>query len=92
MRCVLFYLSPSSPRYVAAAKTEEGTESHGMYFRINGAIMWSKGANMIPMEELEVRHIVVHPLYTPSYTPWYTIMDPRHLAYCHTVSSMINMY
>ena len=41
--------------YVAAAKGEEGTESHGMYFRINGAIMWSRGANMIPMEELEGR-------------------------------------
>ena len=41
--------------WVAQAKDEEGTESHGMYFRINGAVMWSKGANMIPMEELEGR-------------------------------------
>lgn len=41
--------------YVAKAKNAEGTSFHGMFFRINGAAMWSRGANMIPMEELEGR-------------------------------------
>ncbi|CAE7407283.1 MANBA [Symbiodinium natans] len=45
----------TDPAYVARASTEEGTESMGMYFRINGAAFWSKGANVIPMEELEGR-------------------------------------
>eukprot|EP00439_Symbiodinium_sp_Y106_P013904 s7315_g1.t9 len=45
----------TDPAYVARASTEEGTESQGMYFRINGAAFWSKGANVIPMEELEGR-------------------------------------
>ncbi|CAE7271945.1 MANBA, partial [Symbiodinium pilosum] len=45
----------TDPGYVARASTEEGTESQGMYFRINGVAFWSKGANVIPMEELEGR-------------------------------------
>ena len=31
------------------------TLTNGMYFRVNGASVFSKGANMIPMEELEGR-------------------------------------
>lgn len=31
------------------------TGTHGMFFRINGAPIYSRGANMIPMEELEGR-------------------------------------
>lgn len=34
----------TDPAYVARAAQEQGTESHGMYFRINGAAFWSKGA------------------------------------------------
>jgi len=45
----------TDPAYVANATGAEGTSDHGMYFRVNGAVMWSKGANMIPMEELEGR-------------------------------------
>eukprot|EP00913_Durusdinium_trenchii_P024513 g23012.t1 len=41
--------------YVASARQEQGTASVGMYFRINGAAFWSKGANVIPMENLEGR-------------------------------------
>ena len=29
------------------------TGTHGMFFRVNGAPLYSRGANMIPMEELE---------------------------------------
>ena len=32
-----------------------GTSTNGMFWRINGAAILSKGANMIPMEELEGR-------------------------------------
>jgi beta-mannosidase len=40
---------------VAASKGQDGTEKLGMLWRINGAAIFSKGANMIPMEELEGR-------------------------------------
>lgn len=46
----------TDPAYVAKAATEEGTElGFGMFFRINGAAIFTRGANMIPMEELEGR-------------------------------------
>jgi len=46
----------TAPGYVAAATGKEGnTLNFGMFFRINGAAIFSKGANMIPMEELEGR-------------------------------------
>jgi beta-mannosidase len=32
---------------------QEGTERHGMLFRINGAAIFTRGANVIPMDELE---------------------------------------
>lgn len=43
----------TDPGYVSKASSEEGTDSFGMLFRVNGAAIMSKGANMIPMEELE---------------------------------------
>jgi hypothetical protein len=33
----------------------EGSGRHGMYFRINGAVLWSRGANIVPMDQLEGR-------------------------------------
>ena len=45
----------TDPNYVAANKDTDGTDSMGMLWRVNGAVIWSKGANMIPMEELEGR-------------------------------------
>lgn len=33
----------------------EGSGQHGMYFRINGAIVMGRGANFVPMDELEGR-------------------------------------
>jgi beta-mannosidase len=40
---------------VAANATAEGTGKHGMFFRVNGAALYSRGANLVPMEELEGR-------------------------------------
>ena len=36
-------------------ETTEGSGQHGMYFRINGAIVMARGANFIPMDQLEGR-------------------------------------
>merc|ERR1740121_952596 len=41
--------------FVEKAKNEQGSGKHGMYFRVNGAVTWSRGSNMIPMDELEGR-------------------------------------
>ena len=41
--------------YVARARSLEGTSAHGMYLRVNGVVLWARGANVIPMEELEGR-------------------------------------
>jgi len=43
----------TDPRYVEKAATEEGTELHGMMFRCNGAVIFARGANVVPTEELE---------------------------------------
>eukprot|EP00980_Cylindrotheca_fusiformis_P005569 scaffold1183_cov114-Cylindrotheca_fusiformis.AAC.2 len=45
----------SDPTYVQNATGQEGTDFGGMFFRINGVAMYSRGANMIPMDELEGR-------------------------------------
>jgi hypothetical protein len=42
--------------YVHNAKNKQGTEFHGMYYRINGVAIWSRGANMIPMDILDGRY------------------------------------
>jgi beta-mannosidase len=34
---------------------QEGSGQHGMYFRINGAILMARGANFVPMDQLEGR-------------------------------------
>ncbi|EDQ89170.1 uncharacterized protein MONBRDRAFT_25837 [Monosiga brevicollis MX1] len=45
----------TDPDYVAKNANVDGTDDHGMYFRVNGLIIFSRGANMIPMENLEGR-------------------------------------
>jgi hypothetical protein len=39
----------------ALHESTEGSGQHGMYFRINGAIVMARGANFIPMDQLEGR-------------------------------------
>lgn len=41
--------------HVAANADTDGSDNHGMFFRVNGAAMYSRGANMVPMDELEGR-------------------------------------
>lgn len=45
----------TNPAYVQDSVGKEGTSTLGMWWRVNGAPVWSRGANMIPMEELEGR-------------------------------------
>jgi beta-galactosidase/beta-glucuronidase len=45
----------TDPDYVKKNADGDGTSANGMFWRINGAAILSKGANMIPMEELEGR-------------------------------------
>ena len=33
----------------------EGSGTHGMSFRVNGALVWARGANVVPMDQLEGR-------------------------------------
>ena len=43
----------TDPSFVSQAG--EGTRNYTLMFRVNGAAMWVRGANLIPMEELEGR-------------------------------------
>lgn len=45
----------TNPEYVKENKNADGNDSQGMLFRVNGMVIFSRGANMIPMEELEGR-------------------------------------
>ena len=45
----------TNPAYVKSSADADGTSDQGMFWRINGAPIWSRGANVIPMEELEAR-------------------------------------
>lgn len=47
----------TDPSYVQRSLDADGTDTQGMLFRVNGAAVFSRGANMIPMEELEVRNV-----------------------------------
>ena len=53
----LVSINDTDPAAVAAAAVAVSnvTGTHGMFFRVNGAAIYSRGANMIPMEELEGR-------------------------------------
>ena len=47
----------TDPSYVAKARASEGTSEHGMYFRVNGALLWSRGANVIPMDAFGIQQV-----------------------------------
>lgn len=37
----------------AVSTKAEGSELHGLFFRVNGVAIMARGANMIPAEEME---------------------------------------
>jgi hypothetical protein len=45
----------TDPEWVVANKNGDGSATHGMYWRVNGAAIFAKGSSMVPMEELEGR-------------------------------------
>lgn len=52
---VLVTGNDTDPNYVQQNKNVDGTDTQGMLFRVNGAAIYSRGANMIPLEEFEGR-------------------------------------
>merc|ERR1711862_373339 len=52
---VLVMGNDTEPGFVEREGDKHGTLTQGMLLRVNGAAVMSKGANMIPMEELEGR-------------------------------------
>lgn len=46
----------TDPNYVRDSATASGSSDFGMFFRVNGAPVFSRGANVIPMDELEGRY------------------------------------
>lgn len=46
----------TDPGYRAKAKDEEGSDDHGLYFRVNGAAIAVRGSNVIPMDNMEGRY------------------------------------
>eukprot|EP00055_Hartaetosiga_balthica_P010760 m.47003 g.47003 ORF g.47003 m.47003 type:complete len:1028 (-) comp7303_c0_seq1:128-3211(-) len=45
----------TDPAYVQKNLHTDGTDTQGMLFRLNGAVVFARGANMIPMDEMEGR-------------------------------------
>lgn len=43
----------TDPAYVARAASQQGTDDFGMLLRINGGAVLARGANFVPMEELD---------------------------------------
>jgi len=45
----------TAPGYIEKNKDADGNDSNGMFFRVNGAAFFARGANHIPFDELEGR-------------------------------------
>lgn len=45
----------TAPGYIEKNKNADGNDQNGMFFRVNGAAFLARGANMIPMDEMEGR-------------------------------------
>jgi len=46
----------TDPAFVKKAQNLEGSADHGLYFRVNGAAILARGANVIPMDNMEGRY------------------------------------
>ena len=51
----LVTVNDSNASVVAASTGANGSGNFGMFFRVNGAALYARGANVVPMEELEGR-------------------------------------
>jgi hypothetical protein len=51
----LITINDTDPNELNRSREQEGSGSHGMFFRVNGASIWARGANVIPMDQLEGR-------------------------------------
>ena len=51
----LVTIDDSNTTLVDSLKDAEGSGEHGMYFRVNGALVWARGGNFVPMDQLEGR-------------------------------------
>lgn len=51
----LITFNDTDPETVQESIHQEGSGNHGMFFRVNGAVTWARGANVVPMDQLEGR-------------------------------------
>lgn len=51
----LVTVNDTNATYVANNTHTDGSGTHGMFFRVNGAAMYARGGNLVPMDELEGR-------------------------------------
>jgi beta-galactosidase/beta-glucuronidase len=51
----LITINDTDPAIVQESLNQEGSGNHGMFFRVNGAVTWVRGANVVPMDQLEGR-------------------------------------
>jgi len=55
--CVLVTVNDTDDSLISdiMGNKREGSGLHGMFLRVNGAAIWSRGANVVPMDQLEGR-------------------------------------
>ena len=51
----LVTINDTDPKLVQDSWHQEGSGDHGMFFRVNGAVISARGANVVPMDQLEGR-------------------------------------
>ena len=51
----LITINDTDPKIVKDSWHQEGSGDHGMFLRVNGAVISARGANVVPMDQLEGR-------------------------------------